>query len=409
TLSDYKNSIKHNEIALSNYRKIADSASVAAIHNNISNVYLKLGNYVKALEHSFDALKIYDKIDQFRNKAMVLENIANIYYELDELKQSEEYYNKTLPLYQKHAGDLDVARCYGNFARVFLKQNQDDSSITYLEKAIQINKKGNAKVSLLINYTNLGNVYLKKKNYDRAIKIYQKALDLSKEVKLINFIGTVSGNIGSTYLKEYQQSSKSSSNLIAKAEKYLKKAVRICDSIGFLAPKIEFSESLIEVYAIKKDYLNAFELQRQTYIAQDSLNSLKSKKEIAQLEFKRDKEIRENQLTIKEKELKINQLSNQKKLLILIFIISILIILIIVGWKVYHTRIRKHKSQMSEIKQLQSHEFRGPIASMKGISKIMEQRIKEGKSIEDLITSVHDLSEKMDNIVKRIIEKSNQK
>lgn len=405
-LSNYSEAIDFNLKALKNYRYLGDSASVAAIYNNLSIVENKLGNSLKALEYNYSALTIYDEIQQDRNKAIVKENIANIYFNIKDYHQSKKYYKEALSTYHLVGNKVDLARCYGNIARLFHVWEEYDSSKIYLNKSIALNKTENNEVGLLINYSNLGNVYLKTDKIDSALHYYFLANETALRLNLTNFIATTSGNIGTAYLTEYKNHTKDEQ--LRNAEKYLKRAVSLCDSIGFVAPKIEFSKELVKLYELKNEYQKAFILLKETKAEEDSLNNLENKKAIALLEHQREQEIRENEIALKDKEIEIKQLNNQKRLLGLILVISILSVLILIGTVIYIYRIKKYKSQMSEIKQLQSHEFRGPIASMKGISKLMRQRVQEGKKMDDLITAVYDLSEKMDNIVKRIISKSNQ-
>lgn len=405
SLSSYSKAIDFNLKALKNYRSLGDSASVAAIFNNLSIVENKLGNSLKALEYNYSALTIYDEIQQDRNKAIVKENIANIYFNIKDYHQSKKYYKEALSTYHSLGNKADLARCYGNIARLFHVWEEYDSSKIYLNKSIALNKVEDKEVGLLINYSNLGNVFLETNKIDSALHYYFLANKAAHRLNLTNFIATTSGNIGTAYLTEYKNHTKAEQ--LRNAEKYLKRAVSLCDSIGFVAPKIEFSKELLELYELKNEYQKAFILLKETKAEEDSLNNLENKKAIALLEHQREQEIRENEIALKDKEIEIKQLNNQKRLLGLILVISILSVLILIGTVIYIYRIKKYKSQMSEIKQLQSHEFRGPIASMKGISKLMRQRVQEGKKIDDLITAVYDLSEKMDNIVKRIINKSN--
>ncbi|MBL1233072.1 MAG: tetratricopeptide repeat protein [Vicingaceae bacterium] len=401
--SEYDKALQHNLEAIEIFRSLNNQKGVAGVTTNLSQVYTKLGNYAKAIECNFEALKIYEETSEYRNKGIIYENIANIYYELKEFEKSKTYYLKALNLYKNHTVDADEARCLGNLARIYMEIPHYDTAMIYLNKAFNINQKNGNKTGALINLSNIGNVHSRKEEYAEALEYHYKALEIANNLGLKNFIATGKGNIGEVYLSQYKKSSPFNHNLIDNAQNYLTDAIAICDEIDFKAPKVDFLESLIEVYVIQKNYQKAYHLINKKIAINDSLYSLASKEQLSKLETQREIDLKDKDLLIKNKELEIISLNNQKKSLLYTFAIIVLIILLFVAFTYYRKKEKKHYEVISEIKQIQSHEVRGPIATILGLIKLLKDKNRSDESKLELIEGIEETTNKLNNIVNQII------
>ena len=402
--SEYDKALQYNFQSIEIFKSIDNPKGVAGVTTNLSQVYTKLGNYTKAIECNFEALKIYEETDEHRNKGIIYENIANIYYELKEFDKSKTYYIKALNLYTNHTTDADEARALGNLARIYMEIPHYDTAMIYLNKAFNINQKNGNKSGALINLSNIGNVHSRKEEYTEALEYHYKALEIANNLGLKNFIATGKGNVGGIYLSQYKNSNPPNQNLIDNAQNYLTDAITMCDEIDFKAPKVDFLESLIEVYVLQKNYQKAYELTNEKTAINDSLSSLSSKEQLSKLEIQREIDLKDKNLLIKNKELEIISLNNQKKSLFYSFAIIILIIVLFVAFTYYRKKEQKHHKVISEIKQIQSHEIRGPIATILGLIKLLKDKDRSVESKQELIDGIEEMTNKLNNVVNQIID-----
>ncbi len=398
--------IEYNKKAIEIYKTLNNKKSLAAVYSNLSQIYLRQGNYDAALEYSFNALTVYDQSKEYRNKGIVLENIANIHYELKNLKKARNYYTQVLEIFKSYGLKTDLARCMGNMSRVEMDKENYPKALEYLKKALEINQELGNKNSELINLTNIGNVYSKQKQNKKALIFMKKSLEMSEKLNMKNSIAVNKGNIGSIYLELYKESGHSDLNLLQNAIKNTEDAIRICDSIGFIAPKMEFSKVLTEAYSLQKDYKKAFEALLEKTDLSDSLKTIEANHKLSILETQRAQSLKEKDLVIKNKELEIIRLKSEKKTLFYSLIISILVITFAFIIRSFLQKQKKHNQILSEIKQIQSHEIRGPIASILGLTALLKEKPAEDLSRNQLLEGIEELALKLDEIVIKITKNS---
>lgn len=398
--------IEYNKKAIEIYKSLNNKKSLAAVNSNLSQIYLQQGKYSNALQCSFNALAIYDQSKEYRNKAIVLENIANIHYELKNMKKAREYYAQVLELFKNHGVKTDLARCMGNMSRVEMENKNYTKALDYLNKALKINQELGNKTSELINLTNIGNVYSKQKQNKKALIFMKKSLEMSEKLNMKNSVAINKGNIGSIYLELYKESGKSDQTLLENAIKNTEEAIAICENIGFMAPKMEFSQILTEAYSFQKDYKKAFEALQQKTILSDSLKTIEAKQALSKLEAEREKDLKEKDLVIKNKELEIIRLRSEKKTLFYSLIISVLVITFVLIIRSFLRKQKKHNKILSEIKQIQSHEIRGPIASILGLTALLKNSPSQDVSKNKLVEGIEELALKLDEIVIKITKNS---
>lgn len=403
----YDMAIEYNKKSIEIYKSVNYPKGIAAVNANLSQVYLKLGNYSSALDCNFSALEIYDSFEEHRSKAIVLENIGSIYYELNEFSKSGKYYEQALELYRAHASKLDVARCLGNVSRVLMESKEFDEALNYLNQAMKINLNHGNRNGVQINLINIGNVYMRQEKYEDALHQFSQSLEISESLNFKNFVAVNKGNIGEAYLKLYKSNMKND-ELLEKSIASLNEAILICDSIKYPAPKAEFIGTLIEAYTLKNNFQRAYELLQIKTSIVDSLNSLAAKEKLFNLEAKRDSDLKNKDLIIKDNELEIMRLGFQKKTLFYSLTISLLMLTLLIFLRYFRKKVKTHRRVISEIKQVQAHEIRGPIATILGLSNLLKQKNRDkGISDEEIIEGIDEVAKKLDKIIVRIVKETN--
>src|SRR5690606_33157350 len=147
---------------------------------------------------------------------------------------------------------------------------------------------------------------------ESAIVYFNKALNLSKEANSTHNLAIAYGNRGMAFLHKYKKLENKNDKLLRKATEDIQTGVRMCDSINYNGPLIEFSNSLVEAYQLSNNYTMAFKTLLRVKGIEDSLSAISSQKEIAELETKGLLDLKETDVIISENQLKIAYLNDQR-------------------------------------------------------------------------------------------------
>lgn len=404
--SDVENAISYNLQALELFTEVGDTEGAASVHSNLSQAYVKIGSHAKALDANFLALEVYEDIERYRQQAIVYENIANIYFELGKMEKSDSYYQKALPLYKDHGSRQDISRCSGNMSRVYIELKEYAKAMTYLETALATNKEIGNTNGVLINHINIGNAFSEQKRYREALDHYRQSLKMSNDSEIPSYIAFNRGNIGAVYLRMYKENTPRNPAVLDSAKTNLQTAIAICDSIGHLPPMLEFMGSQIEAYSLSGDFDKAYTMLQEKTTLNDSLHSLEAKQQLAELETKRAIDLKNKDLVIKEREREIAALNSQKSTMRLVLVIVVLVMALLIAFDLYRRKSRKHRRILSEIKQMQSHEIRGPIATILGLTQLLKKQGKSNTEKERLVAGIEEMANKLNRIVVKIIQNS---
>ncbi|MGZ5244661.1 MAG: tetratricopeptide repeat protein [Bacteroidia bacterium] len=423
--ANYKSKSDHNQ-AIFNYvnsyklyEDMGRKKSVAAVFSNLSAVYLEQSNYKEALKYAFEALKIKEELKDENNLGIVLENIGSIYLELQNYSKTMEYYNKALAQYKNNNNETGVARSLGNIGIVFDKRGDYASALKYQLKALHAKQNSGDKAAILNTYINIGNVYTHQQQYAKALEYYEKALDLSKEIGSKGNIAVNLGNMGEIFFIVAKENlhTKTRHPLIAGSREkclelsynYLSKAIEICKEINFNGPLIEFSEYLSKVHMLSGDHKKSIEAFEQHTKLKDSIFSYQNMIQFTNLEAKRELELKERDIIIRDKKLEIAALKAENAGKERIIFIAGIIILLFTGSMVYmrsRNRIRKQDNALNDISQLQSHYVRGPVARILGLMQIYNEDDLSDPLNKEVICHLKTATTELDEIVKKLITKT---
>ncbi|HMI08748.1 MAG TPA: tetratricopeptide repeat protein [Flavobacterium sp.] len=408
--ADYKAAILYNKKALSIYQELHNEKSSAAIYANLSLIYLNQSNYPEALKNSFSALKIYEDSKINKNTGIVLENIGHIYFEQKNYSKTEEYYNRALDIYRNVGLQEDIARALGNLARVFQAEDKCPKALVYLYESLETNKKLGVLNSVQNNLANIGNVYMKLGEYTKAIYYHSQALKISKRLGNESSIAINYGNLGSTWLGLANNKAKTVTDTaqlacLTLAISNLEQAVKICEKIGFNAPLSEFNQDLVDAYAQRGNYKEAFVLLKKNTALKDSVFSMQSKVELSGLETKRNLELKNKDIIIKGKQLQIKRLQSVNERMLYLSGIFLLCLILFIFARYIVRRIREHRNEMAHILHIQSHKIRGPVASILGLAQLLDYNNPEDPDNKEMLKGIYSIACDLDKVIVEVIGK----
>ena len=222
--------------------------------------------------------------------------------------------------------------------------------------------------------SNLGDLYERNPTQALTYKLQAKSIWDSFSSNNIMAVSNFA-SIGKSYLDlcKLKETQLNTSELIAKATYYLENAKQQCIAIESQELLLQINQNLAELYAIKGDYKNAYLHFKDFYTINDSLFSQENKNKIAEIDGN-------YQLSLKDKEIQLNQvtIASQKKQQ-LFFIIGLILISAIGLLLFRQNKIRKNtnttllhlNNELDEANKIKSkffaiisHDLRSPIANL---------------------------------------------
>ena len=431
TLGEHDKAIYYYQKALKHYKEQKDKNAISGVEANLSLVYLARGEYPTALKHAFSALSLKEQTGDIKGQGIILENIGTIYFEQKDYPKTKLYYSKALDNYTLQHNTEGMARLMGNLGIVVDAEGNYDQALKYHTNALRLNTKANRKYSMQINHANVGLVSLHLKKYDRALRHQQMALELSKEIENSSSIAINLGNLGETYYAmavDSQYRDEHRQTHLEKAIDLLEQAVSLCKQIHLTGPQIEFGEYLSDAYYQAGKYKRSFQTFKEHKALKDSVFSLQNKMAITQLESRRELELRNKQIQIDK--LKIQQKNNER----IIYLISIVLLLLIIGigiktlysyrksntalqqekMKYLHLietqveQIKKQADVLKDIAHMQSHDVRGPVATILGLVQLFNFKDPSDPTNRVVIEGIVQIIGKLDDAVQEVIQKENK-
>ncbi|HYG16083.1 MAG TPA: tetratricopeptide repeat protein, partial [Bacteroidia bacterium] len=275
------------------------------------------------------------------------------------------------------------------------------------------NEKLDNKYSIQINLANIGYVYCKIKNFDSALKYQLKALDMSEEIKSRNSMAVNLGNVGETYFMmatdNAPENKKEKLQHLAKSIDYLERAIIICKETGFSGPQIEFSQFLSDAYHLAGNHEKAFKIFKEYSTLKDSVFSEENNIRLAQLEAQHELDLKDKDIVIQDKQLEIAGLAaaNKRKERA-IYISGIVLLVLFAGILITKAlrRIRTQKNALTEIARIQSHDVRGPVSKILGLTQLFNYEDTTDPVNKEVIKYISTTAVEIDEIINTVVNKT---
>ena len=421
------------------------------ILNRIASSYFYT-NPKEGIPYGEAALKLATKINWKKGIALANDHLGVCQWVLTDYPKAINYFYKSLSSYEDLKDQNGISGAYNNLGLVNLEIKKYNQAFAYFNKAYNINKKTNNKILMVYNLNNIAVAYSDKKNYAKALEYYNKSKDLNFSMYDSNGLGYCYSKIGKIYsdLKEYAKSiyyfqkalnsydkgqtynigntyiemgvsyqkmaleNPNKKQLLAVSVKYLTNALHLFSETGMFD---RLSKCYFELYKTKKEQgyfneaLNYFEKHNTI---KDSLFSNESQNKLANLQSKREIDLRDKQIEIQK--LKIN--SNSRKVYLLVTMtISIALLFVLFFWLYVSKRstnqllLDKNEEILTINKQkdkffsIIAHDLRGPFNGFLGLTELLAEDIDDMDKEEiqfaaiNMRRSAHNLNNLLENLL----------
>lgn len=181
---------KNADSALLMAQKSLDLAQKIHFEKGIALAYVSKGvalgykgKWPEALECHFQCLRISEKLGMEGLSGNEYNNISGMYISMGDYPKAL-YYNRLaykIALKQNDPTHQGVVSLLINLGEIFKKKGQPDSAIAYNNQALIIAKKGKDLANTAIALYNIGENYVTKKNYRLAQVYFYKSLDIAQK------------------------------------------------------------------------------------------------------------------------------------------------------------------------------------------------------------------------------------
>lgn len=439
--TDLNNALKYELKAMHLFEDMGNNKGLGATLSNIALIYHAQSNYTQALGNDLRALKIFESLNDKQSQAIILENIGTLFLDQKQYPQTQKYYAAAIKLNEKLKDSAALARNMGNMGILYDAQGNYEASLASNKAAFEINSHLRNKAAIQRNLENIGIEYLHLKNFRQALKHQLQALEISKELGGKNNIAINLGDIGETYYtiaKHAQDINADNATVqqnITQAIQYLNEAVDICKQTNYLAPEVEFLSYLSQAYALSGNYKAAYEINKAQVHLKDSVFSIQKMTEMTDMESRREIAIKEKDLQIKDKQIQIAHLKIKQKQeehilfilgLVLLSIVLALAVKALLTYRKSNRRLadeRKKDSEiilshlrdieirnriLEEIAHTHSHDIRGHVATILGLSNLLNSDDPSDPSNASIIAGIIESAKKLDSVIKEVVRKENE-
>jgi signal transduction histidine kinase/tetratricopeptide (TPR) repeat protein len=375
--------------ALKLYRSINDHVQIANALNDISIIYATSGDFRKSLEYFEQALKIFQQMGDAKGESYALNNIGTIYQELDDDAKAKEYFLRSLKIKEKNHDLYGISRGYTNLGSIAEEEKQLDEALRY---------------------------------YQKADSIYQKTKDIKAEATNLIAAGRV---------KEKQGKKE-------EARTYAMKALEKGQQVNALSTMLSACELLSSLEEERGKFKAALQYQKLYNQIADSLNNENHRANLEELKTRFNVEEKEREIELLRKDKALQEAVVERKNIIAYALAAgIMLMATILGLVFYAYRTAKSKRDSLAIKNKEieqqrndldklnkekdrffsilSHDLRGPLGSLKGLSHLLtghpdaftaEELMQIRKKID---TSLDNLTSLINNILEWSIASSHKR
>lgn len=326
-----------NRKAWSLAEPLNDNDLKSLIQNSFGMALHSMGNSPKCIEAMIEALNYARNGKEKHRVPIIITNLGYIHLQINNLEQAS-YYLEEAKVYADTMKNIRVKSfLLRNLGLLNSKKGIYNDAEKYLLEAKDLSNKSNDRFNEAYSFLCLGKLYVDKKQFTKAIQNFENALDL------FNQIGNVEHQI-ETYVSILQ-----TQNALGNYDQTIKQA-QIAHSLvsnnKSTDTKAQYYEELAHAYSMKGDYKKAYTYHKKYKVWADSVYSIQKANKTLELESAHQLEKKE--LSISQLNIEKKNIEKERKLILLISILSFAFLLILALFLLTNYRLNKNRSEELE-------------------------------------------------------------
>ena len=389
---------------------------------NLGVEFNAIGDYNGALSCYLNSLKVLDKLERSKTTnevqdtiqmAGILLNIGDIYLSMSQPDKAYTNYDSVYKIGLTVKSKIAQVLGLMGIGQTFQVKNDFDKSILFYQEALNTCVGQNFAETEMKISNQLANSYLGKGDLPNAMEHAQYALKLAEEKANNEQLPKAYITLGRIYAKQKDY---------AHAVDYLQKALAISQKTGALDDEKDTWSALSNAYEQMNQPAKAFESYRHYITIRDSVYNIAKANEFTRQEL--DFSYKNKQLADK---LTYDKNIARQQMITYTSIIGILLVLLLTFFiyrnyiiqKKYNELLSREKKRhlahieaqdnvLTDIAHIQSHQVRGPVATILGLVQIFNRDDSSDPVNKEVIEGLMVVTEKLDTVVKEVIIMENR-
>lgn len=190
------------------FQKLGNKKALSSIYDNIGNLYTEKNELELAISYFIKSIQIQESMNDFKTIGATQNNIGRLFYQTKNYPKAIEYFNNSIESNNNTKDWRNLGIAHLNLANVYIEKSNYTKAIDELDKSLVRFKQVDFKRGVQICYNNLGAIYLRQENYEKALPFLNNALDIARANQTQAGVALIEQNIAYSYagLKNYSQS-----------------------------------------------------------------------------------------------------------------------------------------------------------------------------------------------------------
>jgi len=344
--------------------KIKDSAYYKSkIFNSLGALADDESDVKTAIDYHLQALRYAESINFEKQIATICNGLGRAYLFLSNYKQAREYFDRTVAIkLKRNEQDQHLASTYLNISNCLDGEGKFEEALLYLDKSIVLQKQYRT-LSLATSYNNKAYSLFGLKRFNEAEIAVRESIALSDSLGLVTDLMYAYSTYAEILFAQ---------NRVQKAEEFMQLSIDLSKKNNDLYLATYNLELLYNIWLHKGNYKQALNYYRQLDAVKDSVNSLRTRREVEKLSLDYETEKKNKEIAFLNAEKEVNEVSLKKsRQLQVAFLILAILALLIIGLlrsrhknKMKTDRLLKEALEKSYEKKLSDSEMQALRAQM---------------------------------------------
>jgi signal transduction histidine kinase len=391
--------------------ELEDNESLTQSYSFIGVAFRILGNYSEALDFFYKGLELAISHHLTEQEGFAYINIANLLIYQEFYNQAIENLSKALIIADEIENDIMKGYVYVNTGRALLLKKEYPEALEKLYISLDIRKRIQIASQQAVSYKYIGDAYFEMQDMDQALVNYELVLETVDYETDKDLVANTYIKIAEIYLRQ---------NDYKKARINAENSISIARSIGAKLIIRDSYKVLSQLYINTRDYKKASEFLACIIAYNDTLFNQNLSEKIFNLNYQYEKQLKEAEIDLLNKDIQINELLLFRSRIILISLSLILLLAIVLV--IYYLQTSKHRKKQNQLLERQKeelklanqtkdkmflilgHDLRGPVGSLIPLLHVLleEEEIRKNDKLVHIfntfmqsIQAVNDLLENL--------------
>lgn len=368
--SNYKKGLEYNLKAYELRKNLNDPPKLISSLSKIGVCYSELGEFENATSYLMEAIEIVEKNELEEKYFLVYDNLGGIFKEMKNYQDAIKYHEIAYGYALKANNERAIYTILVNIAGAHTNLGDGEKSIELHLQAEKLLESSNDLRTKALVYSNLASLFSSKKKFEKALAYANLSIPTYEQIDNKDGLSLAYNNMAMFYL-ENNKLNEGNKDEVLKMFQMAQEYAIACNSLVRLSQNYEGFSSY---YMLIDDYENAMNYKLKYDSVANQIFTLENNKAVEELKTqyeseKKEKEIIQNQLDLKQKNFQ----------LIIVFLVMILLFVIAVG------NYRKFKYKRQKLQE--EARLKEELAESKLKNEIQDERLRISRDLHDNIGS----------------------